>query len=83
MKWLWLGYNITDPRNNIVMSALKKIQFLYNAKGKKTDVVIPLGQYEQIMEELEDIRDVDQRRKERNKAKPFDSVKKRILSKRK
>jgi hypothetical protein len=78
-----VGYNVIDLRNNTIMSALKKIQFLYNAKGKKTDVVIPLGQYEQIMEELEDIRDVNQRKKERNKAKSFDSVKKRILNKRK
>lgn len=65
------------------MSASKKIKFVYDDKGKKTDVIVPLSRYEQMVEELEDIRDIDQRKKERNKAKPFDLVKKKILNKRK
>ena len=64
------------------MTAQRKVKFVSDEKGKKT-VVMPLSHYEKIMEELEGLRDLDERLNEKNKAKPFDEVKQRILKKRK
>jgi hypothetical protein len=66
------------------MSASKKIKFLYNEQGKKTDVVIPMSQYEQMMEELEDLEDlraIEESKLCKEKAIPFEEMKKRHLKK--
>jgi len=45
------------------MSALQE-QYVVNAKGSKTAVIISLERYEQLMEDLHDLAVVAERRKE-------------------
>ena len=40
-------------------------QFLVDTKGKKTAVILPIRQYEQLMEDLHDLAIVAERRDER------------------
>ena len=47
------------------MAAKNNIRFLLNAKGKKTDVIIPIKQYMEIMEDLDDVKTVKKRRNEK------------------
>ncbi|HDQ45013.1 MAG TPA: hypothetical protein ENN17_05865 [bacterium] len=41
-----------------------KEQFLIDAKGKKTGVILPLGRYQKLMEDLHDLSVVAERRDE-------------------
>lgn len=65
------------------MSASKKIKYIYNEQGKKTDVLIPMSQYKQIMEELEDLedlRDVQEAKDYKGEWLSLEEIKKRHLS---
>ena len=42
----------------------KPVQFLTDEKGKKTAVVLPVADYEQLMEDFEDLAAIADRRKE-------------------
>lgn len=66
------------------MSASKKIKYIYNEEGKKTDVLIPMSQYKQMMEELEDLEDlraVEEAKSYKGKTLTLAEMKKRHLKK--
>lgn len=51
-------------------------QFIVNAKGKKTGVVLSLRQYRKLMEDLHDLAVIAERRKEKPVA--FDEFKRHL-----
>ncbi len=51
-------------------------QFIVNAKGKKTGVVLSLRQYRKLMEDLHDLAVIAERRKEKPVA--FDELKRHL-----
>lgn len=57
------------------MSLAKKTEFIYDAKGKKLAVILPISKYEQLLEDLEDLKTIEERRHE--KSIPFSEIKKR------
>ena len=61
------------------MSAQKKIKYIYDDNGNKTDVIIPINKYESLLEDLADIKAIEERRHE--KSIPFEEVKKRFYKK--
>ncbi|MBI2995159.1 MAG: hypothetical protein HYY52_00405 [Candidatus Melainabacteria bacterium] len=61
------------------MSAQKKIRYIYDDKGNKTDVIIPINKYENLLEDLADLQAIEDRRHE--KSIPFEEVKKRFYKK--
>ncbi len=56
--------------------ATPQAQFLVDANGKKTGVLLSLRQYAKLMEDLHDLAIVAERRKEKPVA--FDELKKRL-----
>ena len=54
----------------------KTEQFVVDADGRKTAVVIPIGRFERLMEDIHDLAIVAERRNE--KAISFDAMKKRL-----
>jgi hypothetical protein len=42
----------------------EQLQYLTNGKGKKTAVVLPIGDYEKLLEDLDDLAVVAERRDE-------------------
>lgn len=61
------------------MSSQKKIRYIYDDKGNKTDVIIPINRYENLLEDLADLKAIEERRHE--KSIPFEEVKKRFYKK--
>ena len=61
------------------MSSQKKIRYIYDDKGNKTDVIIPINKYENLLEDLADLQTIENRRHE--KSVPFEEVKKRFYKK--
>lgn len=61
------------------MSSRKKIKYMYDDKGNKTDVIIPINKYENLLEDLADLQAIEDRRHE--KSIPFEEVKKRFYKK--
>lgn len=60
-------------------AAKKEIKFIYDSKGNKTDVVIPLDSY---ADQLEDFFDIQAVEKQKNEKKiPFKDVEKRFKEK--
>ena len=57
------------------MATLKQ-QFIVDAKGKKTGVVLPLRRYQRLLEDLHDLAVVAERRSE--KAISLDELKRRL-----
>lgn len=57
------------------MSLAKKTEFIYDAKGKKTAVILPINKYERLIEDSADLQSIEDRRIEKNI--PFSEVKKR------
>ncbi len=57
------------------MSLQKKLKYIYNESGKKTDVIIPIERYERLIEDLADLEYVEAGRKE--KRIPLSEIKKR------
>ncbi|MBZ5537537.1 MAG: type II toxin-antitoxin system Phd/YefM family antitoxin [Acidobacteriia bacterium] len=51
-------------------------QFIVNAKGKKTGVLLSLKQYQRLMEDLHDLAIVAERRQEKPKA--FEELKQNL-----
>ncbi len=58
------------------MSLARKMEFLYNAKGKKTAVILPISKYEQLVEDLADLQAVTDRKKEKDI--PYSQVKRKL-----
>lgn len=58
------------------MGTQKKIRYIYDNKGNKTDVIIPINKYESLLEDLEDLQTIEDRKNE--KSIPFEEVKKRF-----
>ena len=61
------------------MSSQKKIRYIYDDRGNKTDVVIPINKYESLLEDLADLQSIEDRRHE--KSIPFEEVEKRLYKK--
>lgn len=61
------------------MSAQKKIRYIYDDKGNKTDVIIPINKYENLLEDLADLKAIEDRKHE--KPVSFEEVKKRFYKK--
>ncbi len=61
------------------MSSQKKIKYIYDDKGNKTDVIIPINRYENLLEDLTDLQSIEDRKHE--KSIPFEEVKKRFYKK--
>ena len=59
------------------MSSQKKIRYIYDDRGNKTDVVIPINKHESLLADLQSIED---RRHE--KSIPLEEAKKRFYKKR-
>jgi hypothetical protein len=61
---------------------VKEAQVLYNARGRKTHVVLPIKTYEKLLEYLEDVDDLQAMKEvEHEKSIPWEEAKK-ILAKR-
>ena len=61
---------------------VKEAQVLYNAKGRKTHVLLPFKTYEKLLEYLEDVEDLQAMKEvEHEKPIPWEQAKK-ILAKR-
>ena len=56
-----------------------KRQFVTTAEGKKTAILLPLQEYYELLEDLEDLAIIAERRDE--PAVPFDVVKKKLEQK--
>ena len=52
------------------------VQFLTNKKGQKTAVVLPIDDYEKLLEDLEDLAVIAERREE--ETIPHEEFKKRV-----
>ena len=62
---------------------VKDTQTLYDAKGKKTHVLMPIKKYEELMERLEDAEDIRAMEEvAHEKSIPWSEVKKEIRKKR-
>ncbi len=61
------------------MSSQKKIRYIYDDKGNKTDVIIPINKYENLLEDLADLQAIEDRR--HKKSIPCEEVKKRFTNK--
>ena len=60
---------------------IKEEQILYDAKGKKTHVLLPIKTYKKLLEYLEDFEDIQAMKEvEHEKAIPWEEAKK-ILTK--
>ena len=55
---------------------LQKRQFIVDEKGRKKAVLLPIREYQELMEDLEDLSIIAERRDE--PSEPFDIVKKRL-----
>ncbi len=53
-----------------------KIQYFVDEKGKRTSVLIPLNEYEELLEDLHDLAVIAERRDE--PTVPFEKLKKKL-----
>ena len=58
------------------MKKAKKIEYITDAKGKKKSVILPVETYEELLEDIQDLVAVAERRKE--KSLPLREVKERL-----
>ncbi len=56
--------------------AQEKRRFLVDEKGRKRAIVLPLKEYQELLEDLEDLAFIAERREE--PSEPFEVVKKRL-----
>ncbi|MBS1532010.1 MAG: hypothetical protein JSU01_17045 [Bacteroidetes bacterium] len=59
-------------------------KYITDEDGKKLSVVLPMSEFEQIMDELDELDDIrlyDEAKKDKSEAMPFDEYVKRRLSK--
>jgi hypothetical protein len=54
----------------------EKERFIVNKEGKKTEVILPINEYEILLEDLHDLAVIAERREE--KTIPFEEFKKRF-----
>ena len=65
-----------------MMNILKEAHVLYNAKGKKTHVLLPFNSYKKLLEYLEDFEDIRAMKEVGHEPDvPFDDVKRRLAKK--
>ena len=57
------------------MAKLKE-QYIVNKSGKKTAVVLPMAEYEELLEDLHDLAVIAERKKEKSVA--FEELKKKL-----
>lgn len=58
-----------------------KTQYIIDAKGKKMGVILPIGQYEKMMEELEELEDIkayDRAKSRKSEPIPFEQAQNEI-----
>jgi PHD/YefM family antitoxin component YafN of YafNO toxin-antitoxin module len=63
------------------MTAMAKPRFIVDEAGNKTEVVLPISDYEAMLEALEDARDaqiIDERRHERDETISLDAFKEEL-----
>jgi PHD/YefM family antitoxin component YafN of YafNO toxin-antitoxin module len=63
------------------MSMNHQIQYLTDAKGKKQAVLLPVAEYDRLMEEMEELRDalvLDKRARTATRFVPYDQVRRRL-----
>ncbi len=61
---------------------VKEAQVLYDAKGRKTHVLLPYKTYEKLLEYLEDVEDVNAIKEVENEPDiPWEEVKRRLARK--
>lgn len=61
-------------------------QYITNKKGKKVAVIVPLKEYNKLMEELEELEDIrlfDEAQKEKSEGIPMEEAFKQLDAKRK
>lgn len=58
------------------MKKATAVQYITDARGKKTSVILPVETYEEMLEDIQDLVAVAERRKE--KSISFDDMKKRL-----
>jgi hypothetical protein len=68
------GFDWREPRSTPTMAVQE--QFVVDAKGKKTGVILSLKQYEKLLEDLHDLAVVAERRAE--KPLSLDEMKRRL-----
>ena len=61
---------------NNYMSKNKKIKYVYDKNGKEKEVIVPFRQWTSIMEDLNDLKTIELRRKEKNV--PLKLIKERL-----
>ena len=63
-------------------NAVKEPQVIYDARGKKSHVVLPMKAYQELLERLEDAEDIKTiKAVEHEKSIPWSEVKKRLHKK--
>jgi hypothetical protein len=78
----WLGYNLilnmveSGGERMSTRTALANEQFIVDAKGKRTAVLLPLKRYQELLEDLHDLAVVAERRAEEPIA--LDQVQRRL-----
>lgn len=61
---------------------IKETQVLYDAKGKKTHVILPIASYKRLRSLLEDLEDIKAAKEvEHEEDIPWEEVKKKFLKK--
>lgn len=72
---------INDTGGGVTM-IVKEAQVLYDARGKKTHVVLPIKKYQEILELLDDAEDIRAIKEvEHQKTIPWSEVKKKLHKK--
>lgn len=61
------------------MGHLKNIQYITNALGKKKYVVLPIEDYEELLEDIQDLATITERKEEGNIS--IDNIIKNIIAK--
>jgi len=76
MRELEKHFNRNEKERGILTMAVLEEQFVVDAKGKKTGVILPLKRYQKLMEDLHDLAVVAERRSEKPIA--FEEMKRRL-----
>ena len=73
--------NSISKNCNQLISQLMKTQYIIDAKGKRTGVILPIGEYEKMKEELEELEDIkayDRAKSRQSEPIPFEQAQKEI-----
>lgn len=53
-----------NPKINAIKNRNLSLQYITNKKGKKVAVILPIEQFEELLMDLEDLKDINERKNE-------------------